>query len=377
MANDIVLSGAVRSNLLSLQNTAELLGRTQERLATGLKVNSALDDPTAFFTASSLNSRASDLSRLLDSIGLAVQTLDAADKAISAITDLVETAQATARQALQSASTTASATGTVTLTAGATLDTLGFADSDTVEITAGGNTTTFTVGTATVDTVQDLIDGLAANADATVALVGGNLQIEATDGGDLVLGEGGQGTNLDDLGLTAGTITGSLNPTRTTLAATFDDLRTQITQLAQDAGFNGNNLLQGDNLQVIFNEDSTSSITISGVDFDAAGLGITASTLSFQTNASINASLAELDTAVTTLRTQAATFGSNLTVVSIRQDFTKEFINTLETGAANLTLADSNEEGANMLALQTRQALSSTALSLAAQADQNVLRLFG
>lgn len=374
---DITLSSAVRSNLLSLQNTAELLGRTQERLATGQKVNSALDDPTAFFTASSLNSRASDLGRLLDSIGLAVQTLDAADKAISAITDLVETAQATARQALQSSSATASATGTVTLTAGATLDTLGFADSDTVEITAGGNTTTFTVGTATVDTVQDLIDGLAANADATVALVGGNLQIEATDGGDLVLGEGGQGTNLDDLGLTAGTITGSLNPTRTTLAATFDDLRTQITQLAQDAGFNGNNLLQGDNLQVIFNEDSTSSITISGVDFDAAGLGITASTLSFQTNDSINASLAELDTAVDTLQSQAATFGSNLTVVSIRQDFTKGIINTLQTGAANLTLADSNEEGANMLALQTRQALSSTALSLAAQADQNVLRLFG
>lgn len=374
---DITLSSAVRSNLLSLQNTAELLGRTQERLATGLKVNSALDDPTAFFTASSLNARASDLGRLQDSIGLAVQTLDAADKAISAITDLVETAQATARQALQSSSATASATGTVTLTAGATLDTLGFADSDTVEITAGGNTTTFTVGTATVDTVQDLIDGLAANADATVALVGGNLQIEATDGGDLVLGEGGQGTNLDDLGLTAGTITGSLNPARTTLAATFDDLRTQITQLAQDAGFNGNNLLQGDNLQVIFNEDSTSSITISGVDFDAAGLGITASTLSFATNASINASLAELDTAVDTLQSQAATFGSNLTVVSIRQDFTKGIINTLQTGAANLTLADSNEEGANMLALQTRQALSSTALSLAAQADQNVLRLFG
>jgi flagellin-like hook-associated protein FlgL len=374
---DITLSSAVRSNLLSLQNTAELLGRTQERLATGLKVNSALDDPTAFFTASSLNSRASDLGRLLDSIGLAVQTLDAADKAISAITDLVETAQATARQALQSSSTTASATGTVTLTAGATLDTLGFADSDTVEITAGGNTTTFTVGTATVDTVQDLIDGLAANADATVALVGGNLQIEATDGGDLVLGEGAQGTNLDDLGLTAGTITGAANATRTTLAATFDDLRTQITQLAQDAGFNGNNLLQGDNLQVIFNEDSTSSITISGVDFDAAGLGITASTLSFQTNASINASLAELDTAVDTLQSQASTFGSNLTVVSIRQDFTKGIINTLQTGAANLTLADSNEEGANMLALQTRQALSSTALSLAAQADQNVLRLFG
>lgn len=374
---DITLSSAVRNNLLSLQNTADLLGRTQERLATGLKVNSALDDPTAFFTASSLNSRASDLSRLLDSIGLAVQTLDAADKAISAITDLVETAQATARQALQSSSSTAVATGTVALTAATDLSVaLNFTVGDTIEITAGGNTTTYTY--AATETVQDLITALDANADATVALVGGNLRIEATDGGDLVVAAttDTNGTNLADLGLTAGTITGAANATRTTLAATFDDLRTQITQLAKDAGFNGNNLLQGDDLEVLFNEDSTSSLTIAGVNFDAAGLSISASTLGFQTNASINASLTELGTAVSTLRTQASTFGSNLTVVNIRQDFTKNFINTLETGAANLTLADSNEEGANMLALQTRQALSSTALSLAAQADQNVLRLF-
>ena len=101
MASDITLSSAVRNNLLSLQNTADLLGRTQERLATGLKVNSALDDPTAFFTASSLNSRAGDLSRLLDSVGNALQTIRAADDGLEAITALVESAQATARQALQ------------------------------------------------------------------------------------------------------------------------------------------------------------------------------------------------------------------------------------------------------------------------------------
>jgi len=96
----------------------------------------------------------------------------------------------------------------------------------------------------------------------------------------------------------------------------------------------------------------------------------------FQSNASINAALAELDTAIGTLRQQASTFGSSLSVVEVRQDFTKNLINTLETGAANLTLADTNEEGANLLALQTRQQLSSVALSLASQADQNVLRLF-
>src|SRR5688572_10826282 len=103
MASDITLSKGVRSNLLSLQNTAELLNRTQERLATGKKVNSALDNPINFFTSSGLSSRANDLSRLLDSVGNAVQTLQAADKGISAITKLIETAQATAKQALVAA----------------------------------------------------------------------------------------------------------------------------------------------------------------------------------------------------------------------------------------------------------------------------------
>ena len=111
--------------------------------------------------------------------------------------------------------------------------------------------------------------------------------------------------------------------------------------------------------------------------FNSAGLGINAaSTDAFQTNSAIDTTLAELDTAIGTLRQQGSTFGSNLSVVEVRQNFTKELINTLETGAANLTLADSNEEGANLLALQTRQQLSSVALSLASQADQNVLRLF-
>lgn len=374
---EVVLSSAVRSNLLSLQNTADLLGKAQERLATGQRVNTALDDPTAFFTASSLNSRAGDLSRLLDSVGLAVQSLKAADNAISSITKLVENAQATARQAQQSASSTAVATGTVTLTAGTTLDTLGFAAGDQVSITAGGTTTTFTAAAdPSTQDVQDLIDALGANADATVALVDGNLRIEATDGGNLVIGEGGQGTNLASIGLTAGTIEGSVNTTRQDLAAQFDSLRTQIDQLAADAGFNGINLLQGDNLEVVFNEDGSSSLTINGVNFDSGGLSISASTVNFQTNGSIEAALSELDAAITTLRSQASTFGSNVSVVETRQNFTKNLINVLESGAAGLTLADTNEEGANMLALQTRQQLSSVALSLAAQADQNVLRLF-
>ena len=475
---EITLSGAVRNNLLSLQNTANLLGKTQERLATGQKVNSALDDPNAFFTASSLNSRGSDLNRLLDSVGLSVQTIKAADEGIASITKLVESAQATARQALQSpagsatpttltgtvtiaADVAATVTGTVTGLAGTdTLDTLNFADGDTVTIaTTSGGTTTYTVGTATTATVADLVAALDANTGASVSLTGGSIVATASNTTNTItFGEGGQGTNLDDLGLnttvvnptntqvagftgtlsvainggTAQTIdlstintraaletalggltnvTGSVTGNKVTLVAAdasdsvtisggtevgltdgttaaprnaerlalenqFNLLRTQIDQLASDASFNGNNLLQGDNLTVIFNEDGSSTLSVTGVTFNSTGLGITAAAADdFQSDATINATLTKLDTAISTLRSQASTFGSNLSVVEVRQDFTKNLINTLETGAANLTLADTNLEGANLLALQTRQQLSSTALSLASQADQNVLRL--
>src|SRR5688572_31089542 len=144
---DITLSKAVRSNLLNLQSTAALMGKTQERLATGLKVNSALDNPTNFFTASALNSRASDLGQLLDSVSNAVQTIAAADQGISALTKLVETAQATARQALQTPATVdtttpaaaATASSTDTGNTGATLlSAAGFADTNTLTLSGGG-----------------------------------------------------------------------------------------------------------------------------------------------------------------------------------------------------------------------------------------------
>ena len=112
--------------------------------------------------------------------------------------------------------------------------------------------------------------------------------------------------------------------------------------------------------------------------FDSAGLGLDAvAGAGFQSDGDIDAVITKLDTALSSLRTQASKFGSNLSTVQTRQDFTKNLINTLQTGADNLVLADTNEEGANLLALQTRQQLSTTALSLSAQADQAVLRLFG
>jgi flagellin-like hook-associated protein FlgL len=178
-------------------------------------------------------------------------------------------------------------------------------------------------------------------------------------------------------GASTTTTADTTNPKRAEFVSQYNDLLSQIDDLAKDAGFNGVNLLGGDDLKTIFNEDGSSKLEIAGVDFDSAGLGLSAlASTAFDTDASIETTLSSLDEAISTLRSQSSKFGSNLSVVETRQDFTKQMINTLETGAANLTLADTNEEGANLLALQTRQQLSSTALSLASQADQNVLRLF-
>ena len=374
--SEITLSSAVRNNLLSLQKTASLLGQTQERLATGQKVNSALDDPSSFFTAASLNSRAGDLNRLLDSVGLAVQTIKAADEGISAITKLVESAQATARQALQATSTTAVVNSTVDHSATGDLGantTITDGDTFTVKV---GSASAVTITIADTETITDVRDNLNAVANVSAIIVDGKLRIEATNGENLTLAEG-TNSPLAALGLTAATTTGSVSSARNQLATEFNAIRTQIDQLAGDSSFNGNNLLSGDSLTVIFNEDGSSSLSITGVNFDSAGLSISSiGTNGFQANVNVQAALTGLDSAISTLRQQASTFGSNLSVVEVRQDFTKNLINTLETGAANLTLADTNEEGANLLALQTRQQLSSTALSMASQADQNVLRLF-
>ena len=164
---------------------------------------------------------------------------------------------------------------------------------------------------------------------------------------------------------------------RAELVETYNDLLGQIDAIAKDSGFNGVNLLNGDSLSVLFNEDGSSKLDITGVTNTSTSLGLTTlGTTAFDTNSSINSTLDDLKGVIDTLRSQSAKFGSNLSVVETRQDFTKQMINVLQTGASNLTLADTNEEAANVLALQTRQQLSSTALSLASQADQNVLRLF-
>jgi flagellin-like hook-associated protein FlgL len=204
----------------------------------------------------------------------------------------------------------------------------------------------------------------------------GKPKIEATNGEDLQITDV-SGSTGNDLAI-AGTFTNGVN--RNSFESDFNALRTQMDQLVADASYQGVNLLQANNdLTVFFNESQTSSLTINSklVDTSTNGLSISEITAkSWATDGNIRGAIDELDGAIANLRQLASTFGGNLSVVQTREDFTENLVNTLETGAANLTLADTNEEGANLLALQTRQSLGNTALSLASQADQNVLQLF-
>ncbi|NKB57300.1 MAG: flagellin [Alphaproteobacteria bacterium] len=275
MADKVELSSAIRSNLLTLSRTTGLIDRTQNRLSTGLKVASALDDAAAFFAARSLTNRADDLTGLKDSIDQGISTIEAAINGIEAITELIEQAK-----------------------------------------------------------------GLAITAKAT------------------------SDTNE-----------------RSALAVQFDALLTQIDSLGNDASFGGTNLIAGtpDNLTVSFNEDGSSSLTISGIDSSTGtgGINVAGAATNFTADSNIDLAITAVNSAITTLRTTAATLGSNATVLQTRLNFTEDLVNTLEGGAGKLTLADLNEESANLLALQTRQQLGINSLSLAAQSERSILALFG
>ena len=598
--SNINLTAAVRQNLLSLQGTASMMAKTQNTLSTGNKVNSALDNPSNFFTASSLNSRASDLGNLMDSMASGIKTIEAADNGLTSITKTLESMQSTLRQTRQdksfetasfalspanvsldgndklkmiggafgsetpeinltttgkgqklisnanysapAAAAKAAATGSVDLDAatsvaggtlkikyagksvsvtmaaitaastsssanaasaiqqaiagsdladklqatdtgtGIKIEALGN-DNSTIDFSgsdpgvaaaflgtgvAGGATNTvgssgkyeFSVNgtavtldsddntlTAALKTINDTLETAGSKFKAVasgqkIQIQGattdaGALQITGTDA-DLFSGtadvtsvagtqdntltllktvdtlvseiNNGSGTkglikasndngklriqNLSTQDLQVqgtndkGEITGSNsssssiegNSVRTGFADQFNELRDQLDKLADDASFNGINLLRGDKLKITFNETGTSSIDIQvagGKSVDSAELGLptTMAAKDLDADSDIDARIDQVKAALTQVRSQSSTFGSNLSVVENRQDFTKKMMNTLQSGASNLTLADMNEEAANMVALQTRQSLATSSLSMANQADQNVLQL--
>jgi len=522
--SNIVLTSSVRQNLLSLQSTADLLATTQTRLATGKKVNSALDNPTNFFTAASLDARASDINNLLDGIGNGVQVLQAANTGITSLQKLVDTAKSIANQALQTqvgysskssvttaaidgatadnllgtaaAATNNTVTGNTVMndntttsvaitgatklsgTAGTSSNNLasGITTSDTLVV--NGTTITFVASGATGNqlNVTDDVSALVAKIDSITgatgsAVSGGKITLNTGTASDLTIGGsaltklgltagttartpgatplggltltigatgGGTATNitfgtgagevksLNDLnnklaannlqatlstdgkitittsndaasatmgavggtaagsgkafnGLTAGAPVQDANAqaTRANLVAQYNNIIQQITTTSQDASFNGVNLLNGDQLKLTFNETGKSTLNITGVNFNPAGLGLSTLTAGtdFIDNASTNKVLTSLNNASSTLRSQASALGSNLSIVQIRQDFSKNLINVLQTGSSNLTLADTNEEAANSQALATRQSIAVSALALANQSQQSVLQL--
>jgi flagellin-like hook-associated protein FlgL len=341
-------------------------------LATGKKVNTAFDNPTSYFTSQSLNNRASDLSSLLDSIGQAQQTLDAANNGLTSLTSLLEQALSTAQQAQQASNDTAgSTTGTVNLT-GNTLA------AGNLIIATGGSTFTVAVGaSATVANIEADINGTSG--------LGSSGAVTATDDGSghLILSGNSPNTTFTvsgaeqaAFGLSGSAVSGT-SSTRTTLQGNYNALLKQIDQLAGDASYNGINLLNGNNLTVNFNENGTSSLTIAAVTFDSAGLGLSSIAAGgFQSNSTVTGVEASINAAISTVRAQTETFGTNSSTISTRQTFEQNMINTLQTGASNLVLADQNQESANLLTLQTQQQLEISALSIANQANQSVLKLF-
>lgn len=260
----------MRANLSSLQATAQMMGVTQQRLSTGLKVNSALDDPTKFFAAQSHTNRANDLDRLKSSMEEGIQTIKAADKGIKGVLSLLEQARGVATTAL------------------------------------------------------------------------------TADAGDVAA-----------------------------LQAQYDEIVSQADTLIADSGYKGVNLLNSAASTLTVNFESGSLDVDGALGTSAAGgklEQVAAGDIS--TAGGIDTAMDEIDTAISAFRTQASTLAANMSIVTTRQEFTSEMSEVLKTGASKLTEADTDEEGANMLALQTRQQLGIISLQLGSQAAQGVLRLF-
>lgn len=557
-SSDVVLSAALRNNLLSLQGTQRLIDTVQLRLATGLKINSALDGAQKFFTSQSLSNRASDLSRLLDGINLSIRTIEEANTGVTAISTLVEQAQALAEDA-KSATLAASGfaqikssknlntTGALVAASGGTIvagdditisvvrangtivtsaaNVVNFAAGDTIynvagyinadaainpyvqatvdsngrltltskevgasiriqdgttslgadgyaflglehfvgteetvagtrqggtavagrilysQLTAGtavnglynssdtlgaqasfldnagadsiqvildidGVSTVTTAALLDTNTIQDMIDDINNNATVNTKVVAsfnrttGRIELEFADSvGYVDLQFQANAASTIDFGFSsspAGPVT-IVPPTDVVLAAAGNDIserfsfsgsnadvtqfqddfnviRGQIDSLVEDANIRGVNLLQGDNLTTFFNEDRSNTLTTVGSDLSAAGLGIKVA--NFSNTANVQLSIDATITALDAVRNFGTTIANSLSIIQTRRDFTESTITTLKAGANDLITADQNEEGANLLALQTRQQLGVTALSLAAQSQQSVLRLF-
>jgi flagellin len=379
--NGISLTSGMRANLVNLQSTVSLINRTQTRLTTGKKVNSALDDPTNYFTARDHLNRAADLATRKDGMGEAIQTVQAASAGIEGVTKLLEAAK-------------------------------GIASSARSANTAGRSTLA-----AQFDTLLTQVDKLASDSGykGINLLSSDNLVVDFNEDGSNQLTVSGFDATSGGLGVNTAVGAGGTSTVTNVTTATvsgYDPVHNMVmltpgtvsTAVGNDINANPQNYRMVDSTTGGIatgppNDGITPSVggdyyanLVSGsfnagdevtVQYDADGFDQTTglpNTISggnaWDTTGGIDTSLTEIQNAMTNLRTRSAGLSSNLSVVTTRQDFTNSIVNTLQTGADNLTLADMNQEGANLLMLQTRQSLGTTALSLASQAAQSVLRLF-
>ena len=389
MTSTAGLSVASRANIAALSDIQVQMSATQRRISTGKRVNDPTDNPLAYFTSAALKNRASDLSTLLDNMTTAQSTITAANKAITAIQSLLSSAQNLANQALSATQSLVTVTGnnSSALTSGTVIasnpgSSTKFKAGDTVTISDGTTTATYTAANNdTVQTVLNAING-TSGLKATASLnASGQIQVAATSNVNITIGGSvngaGGGTLNGIIGLTAGATTYTSNATRLNMATQFDALRTQIDAAVNDASFNGVNLLSGGALSVTFNETGSSKLTMTGSALTTTGMGLSASTNNFQLDTDINAALAKITTALNAVSSASASFAAYQTVMNVRTDFNKGLIDALNGGADDLVSADTNEEGAKLLLLQTRQQLATTALTLSHNQDSNVLRLFG
>ena len=546
----ISLTSSMRNNLLSLQQTAKLQDLTQNRLATGLKVNSAIDNPSSYYTAQSLSNRAEDLNVLLDAMSQGIQTLKAVNESIEAGTKFLEQAKSVANSALETAQPvvakvsteaellaaidsgkkglivltsdiTMSANQNIVLGDGQSLVGARYLDKNAAQtelvfdfqgtalsgLSAGENTLisdlniTFksdrrigysgavNLGNQSVIqntniTIDTSASAEVAGARALVALgtvtvkgtvnLRGISNMDRTTAGKFELHNATLNGLTNDFGFTdtslvlynsvlnssslhdsfvmseidirdttslvnvkddkafAATkisavkganfaINGKLYtssaainsveaPGENTLppefvlqttaapafpdivvemtkpleqvpkeesassASQFNQILTQYDNLINDSWYKGVNLLKSQDLKVVFNESRTSDLDIKGVDATTSGMGL--ETADWSSAAGVQESLDQIDSAINQLRLYASEFGNYYQIVTTRENFTNSLINVLTEGADQLTLADMNQESANMLALQTRQQLAVNSLSLASQASQSVLKLF-
>jgi flagellin-like hook-associated protein FlgL len=447
----ISLTRGMKDALSSLNNLQDQIKTTNNRLATGKKVNTALDNALNYFVAESFNSKARGLQVIQDNIGLGLNVLKQTDKALTSITRSLEQAEGTLRAALNTAGTNARATTTFSfrdpLTGAASTTALlteGPATSTTsnrfqtgdavqfnlVRVSASGTVTVVGTGTslaiAATTTVQNLLDNINNNVALNPAGQASRVSAYLNDSGNIVIenniagrdavsgdtfalqavvntGTTGATNNTLDIFSFSGavgsspTVTGTgtqttlmlgsntLQETRNAAASAYREVLNQVRNSALDAGFNGTNLLQGDFLRIGFNEENTTSLTTQGRRLDASALGFSLDNAAaqfgdaarnFQSDREISNALAKIRTAKNTIGGLSAQFSTNANILTNRQDYVKESIANFRDGADLLTLADINEEGANLTSLQTRQQLSITALSLANQSDGAILRLF-